>query len=42
MLIPPGTAALAFRPFQTPPACSSIRARQVTPNGSSTQTCLFT
>ncbi len=25
MLIPPGTAALAFRPFQTPPACSSIK-----------------
>ena len=42
MLMPPGTAALAFRPFQTPPACSSIRARQVIPSGSSTQTCLFT
>ncbi len=42
MLIPPGTAALAFRPFQTPPACSSISSRQVTPSGSSTQTCLFT
>ncbi len=42
MLIPPGTAALAFRPFQTPPACSSISSRAVTPSGSSTQTCLLT
>ncbi len=25
MLIPPGTAAFAFRPFQTPPACLSIK-----------------
>ena len=42
MLIPPGTAALALRPFQTPPACTSISSRQVTPRGSSTQTCLLT
>ena len=42
MLIPPGTAALALRPFHTPPACSSIRARQVIPSGTSTQTCLLT
>ena len=42
MLIPPGTAAFAFRPFQTPPAWTSISSRQVTPSGSSTQTCLLT
>ncbi len=42
MLIPPGTTVLAFRPFQTPPAWTSISSRAVTPSGSSTQTCLFT
>ena len=29
-------------PSRRPPACSSIRSRQVTPSGSSTQTCLLT
>ena len=40
--MPPGTAALALRPFQTPPPCSSISSRQVMPSGSSTQPGLFT
>ena len=42
MLIPPGTAILALRPFQMPPACSWISSLVVTPRGSSTHTCLFT
>ncbi len=41
MLMPPGIAAFALRPFQTPPPCSSISSRQVTPSGSSTQPGLF-
>ncbi len=42
MLMPPGTTALACRPFQTPPACSSINSRAVTPRGSSTHTWRLT
>ena len=42
VLMPPGTTALAFRPFQTPPPCSSISSRAVMPSGCSTQHGLFT
>src|SRR5436305_517410 len=33
MLIPPGTTALTLRPFQTPPASSSMSWRLVVPRG---------
>src|SRR5262245_1466544 len=42
MLTPPGTTALAFLPFHTPPPCRSISSRAVTPQGSSTQHGLLT
>ena len=42
MLMPPGTTAFALRPFHTPPPCSSISSRTVTPSGNSKQPGLFT
>src|SRR5205814_547022 len=42
MLMPPGIAPLALRPFQTPPPCRSTNSRMVTPRGNSTQPGLLT